>query len=289
MKCPHCGFVFEGTAHCPNCGKAPGKPGRDKAYYKEKTPQKPVQPSEPEVKQGDTQVFTRKSRPKRPPVVQQPQVYSQQLTPSQQLYNAPQTQQFQTKQSRPAQNTAKKQDKTVLIGVLCMIAIILIGVAAALIIINSQNTKNASLSTMGEATVLDDGTKVYDNIKIIDVIPAGTWEIEDKSLQITIGSDNSVSWIRDGQHYTPDIQQNGTVYNTVSKWEYPNGVSYVGEEKYPQSQYSIYDLYVPASEDEEKDLFLEIFLDNDTVGKDVDEINIYDWNTDEYYTLKRIK
>ena len=78
MTCPHCGFVFEGTAHCPNCGKAPGKPGRDKTYYKE--PQKPAQPSAPEVKQGDTQVFTRESRPKQPPVVQVPTVQEKQKT-----------------------------------------------------------------------------------------------------------------------------------------------------------------------------------------------------------------
>ena len=216
MRCPHCGFEFEEASHCPNCGRAPGKPGRNKTYYKEpkKEPQKPAQTSEPEVQQGDTQVFTRESRPKQPPVVQVPTVQQQ---------PAPQTANWQTRQqTKSTPSKPKKKIDPVWIGVACIV-IVVIGVAVALSVTREERLYRTTFaSSEEEATVLDDGTKVYDDIKVIDVIPAGTWKTEDKSLKITIDSDNSVSWVRIERYYTPDIQQEkGTEYNTVSKWEYP--------------------------------------------------------------------
>lgn len=63
MKCPHCGFAFEDLTHCPNCGKAPGKPGRTKVYYDESAVTQQVQP----MKQPEQAVLVEKEPPKPEP------------------------------------------------------------------------------------------------------------------------------------------------------------------------------------------------------------------------------
>lgn len=150
MRCPHCGFEIEGeAAHCPNCGKAPGKSKRDRKYdgrpesiaaareTAEPTvtqPPKREQPK-PEVQQGDTQVFTPESRPTQPPIIQPK---SQRNSSYQQLQNnwqgiqpSRESQLTHIKQSRK-----KKRIDPVWIGIACIVVFVMI---VAIIINNRKN------------------------------------------------------------------------------------------------------------------------------------------------------
>ena len=121
MKCPHCGFEFEEQAHCPNCGKAPGKPGHSKMYYEESAVTQTAE--QPEVRQGDTQVFTPESRPTQPTVIEQPVNQPEQAAAVQE-HSAPeppitvQEQKPQTEPPKTPEKSAKKKKKGILFPLL---------------------------------------------------------------------------------------------------------------------------------------------------------------------------
>lgn len=124
---------------------------------------------------------------------------------------------------------------------------------------------------------------VYESCELYEILPAGTWETADGSMQFVTHSDGSISWT-DGTETATDSYPMLDRVNLTEEIA-PDFCSEYELENYPVSEYTHYNLWFYDASSDLPEYDLCVYLVNGTVPDDITQFDCYDRLNDTNFTL----
>lgn len=272
MKCPYCGVHYEDTEkQCPVCGKRSGitTPKKPSKFTSAETSAKPAQAS---------------AKPFEPSSTSSKKTVSAGSSKSGSTSRAAKSS-YSSKSSEEAwqramnQTSAVKKKKSgcgiyILIGVVLTILLCLLTVFFALYVYDNASS--------GSGTILSEDS-TYSSCEILETLPTGTWQTQDKSLTVVIDEEGCISWtdgVDTAEDYAPLFYHMFYTEDNFADYCTDYEMSH-----YPLDEYTHYNLYFADFSSDVPDYDLYIYLPNGTARDDITSFDCYDWEEENWFTL----